>query len=86
MEHEREYYWVVLCKNQFHHFLQNHFVGHVILLGETDSVSPPPAIGAGFKARCDECGKEYSYRSKDLLRFETEPPESFLPHPQFGQF
>jgi hypothetical protein len=86
MEPETEYYWIVLCKTHFHHLLQNRAAGHPILLGETDSVSPPPTIRKSFKARCDACGKEHSYHAHDVLRFETEPPETFVAHPLFTDF
>jgi hypothetical protein len=86
MEHDAEYFWIVLCKTHFHHLLQNRSAGHPILLGETDSVSPPPLIQQSFKAKCDACGKEYSYDPHDLLRFETEPPDAFVAHPLFSDF
>lgn len=72
-EHE-EYYWVVLCKNHHYQLKQSQAAGHPILLGETDSVSPPPHLETDFKVRCDDCGKEFSYGPRELLRHETEPP------------
>ena len=86
MELETEYYWVVLCKTHFHRLVQNRSAGHPILLGETDAVSPPPPIGKSFKAKCDACLKEHSYHPHEILRFETEPPEAFVPHPLFTVF
>ena len=36
-------------------------------------------------AQCDRRGKEASYNASDVLRFELdEPPETFTPHPLFG--
>jgi hypothetical protein len=81
-----EHYWVVLCKNHHYHLKQSQAAGHPILLGETDSVSPPPHLETDFKVRCDDCGKEYSYSPCELLRHETEPPASFLAHPLFADF
>ena len=75
-----EYFWIVICKNHRRH------IGHPILLGETDSISDPPRLQGDFKVRCDVCDKESSYRSRDLLRFEAEAPESFLAHPLFADF
>jgi hypothetical protein len=77
-----EYYWVVLCKNHHYHLKQSQAAGHPILLGE--SVSPPPHLETDYKVRCDDCGKEYSYGPRELLRHETEPPASFLAHPLFA--
>lgn len=85
MECEREYYWVVLCKSRLYHLLQNKMTSHPILLGEADSVSPPPPLNGGFRVRCDDCGRERVYHSGDVLRFETEPPASFAAHPLFRE-
>ena len=79
----QQYFWVVLCKNHKFHNQQNLFFGHRIPLGETDSVQTPPALDGRLNVRCDECGQEYSYQPKDLLRTELELPESFIPHPFF---
>jgi hypothetical protein len=81
----KEYYWVVLCKNHLFHIRQNRSSGHKILLGETDEISCPPALLAPFRVRCDDCGKEHSYSPHDILRFQTEPPPSFQPHPLFSE-
>jgi len=83
-EFEKEYFWVVKCKNRLVHILQNRSTGHIILLGETDSISPPPKLHVPFSVRCDGCGKEYSYHSKEILRFETDPPTAFEAHPLFA--
>ena len=85
-DHELEYYWIVLCKNHHYHLKQSQASGHPILLGETDSVSPPPYLERDFKTRCDDCGKEYSYSPRALLRYETEPPASFVAHPLFVDY
>ena len=84
MEITKEYYWVVLCKNHRFHNRQNTSTGHKILLGETDSFSSPPRLGTPFRAVCDDCGKEHTYQAGEVLRFETEPPESFATHPLFA--
>lgn len=81
---EKEYYWVVPCKNHLFHNRQNRFSGHKILLAETDAVLPRPRLGGSLRVRCNDCGKEYAYRSTEVLRFELEPPESFVPHPLFS--
>jgi hypothetical protein len=82
---ETDYYWIVLCKNHRFHRQQNLFSHHKILLGETDAYSPPPLLRAHFRVKCDDCGEEYSYRPRDVLRFETELPASFLAHPLFSE-
>lgn len=82
----QEYFWIVLCKNYHYHRKQSQAAGHPILLGETDSVSPPPNLEEKFAVTCDDCGTEYLYRPRDVVRFETEPPESFSVHPLFADF
>jgi hypothetical protein len=59
-------YWVVLCNNRRFHHKGNLSCEHRIVLGETDAFSPPPALDGQLKARCDNCGEEYSYKPKDL--------------------
>jgi hypothetical protein len=83
MGSESQYFWVVLCKNHKFHKRQNLFFGHKIPLAETDAFQPPPSLDGGLNVRCDDCGQEYTYKSKDLLRIELESPESFTPHPLF---
>jgi hypothetical protein len=82
-EPDKEYYWVVLCKNWLFRF--RHDYRHRILLGVTDSYSSPPTLNGPFKAQCNDCGKEYVYHSGEVLRFETVPPEAFVPHPLFSE-
>ena len=41
------------------------------------------AIGGSFMVLCDDCGKEYSYEPKEVLRLEMELPASLKPHPLF---
>ena len=79
----QDYYWIVLCKNHHYHHKQSRAADYQILLGETDAVSPPPALERKFTVTCDDCGKEYTYKPSELLRYETEAPESFLAHPLF---
>lgn len=83
MSSASQYFWVVLCKNRRFHRRQNLFFGHRIPLVETDSLEPPPALDGHISVRCDECGEEYSYQPKDLVRIELELPDSFTPHPLF---
>jgi hypothetical protein len=77
------YCWVVLCKNTWFHIRKQLFSSHRIPLGETDAVSPLPALSGPFQVRCDECGAEYTYKRSDLRRYEQELPDSFVPHPLF---
>ena len=79
----KEYFWIVLCKNHLFHNRQNRSTGHIILLGETDEISHRPPLEAKFSVKCDNCGRTYDYNRGDLLRFETEPPASFVAHPLF---
>lgn len=85
MWEDSRYFWVVLCKNHWFHVRKNLFFRHKILLGETDAITPRPAIDQRFKVRCDECGKEYTYKPSEVLRVEHEPPEPFTPHPLFRE-
>lgn len=80
---DREYFWVVLCKNHRYHKQQNLFFGHKIPLAETDAFLPPPELNGALTVRCDDCGEEYSYEPKELVRIELECPASFTPHPLF---
>ena len=79
------YSWVVICKNTRFHNRQNQFVGHKIILGESDSVAARPALPRRFPVLCDECGKIYCYRYSDVARFQAEIPESFVAHPLFHE-
>ena len=78
-----QYFWVVLCKNHRFHRHQNFFFAHKIPLAETDAFLPPPALNGNLRVRCDDCGQEYSYKPKELVRIQLEYPESFTPHPLF---
>ena len=80
---DSEYFWVVLCKNHRFHKQQNLFFAHKIPLAETDAYLPPPSLTAPLVVRCDECGEEYSYQPKELVRIELECRASFTPHPMF---
>jgi hypothetical protein len=82
MGNDTDYFWVVLCKNRAIHNRDNLYTCHSIPLVETDAISPPPAVIGALKVRCDECGREYAYKAKDLFRAELSQPESFIPHPQ----
>jgi hypothetical protein len=83
---DSHYCWIVICKNGGFHRHTNLLFGHRIPLGETDAVSPRPALAGSFNVQCDECGKEYSYEADDVLRFELELPETFTPHRLFRDF
>jgi hypothetical protein len=77
------YCWVVICKNEKLHRADNVNAGHKIPLAETDAFAPAPAIGGSFMVLCDDCGKEYSYEPKEVLRLEMELPASLKTHPLF---
>lgn len=79
------YCWVVVCKNHWFHRKGNPFNVYRIPLGETDAVSTRPAINQHFVAQCDKCFREYVYKPSDVLRWEMEPPSSFVPHPLFRE-
>ena len=83
MYDDKQYYWVVICRNHWFHRRKNLFFGHTIPLAEADSYSPPPRLDSRFSVRCDDCGKEYLYQPKDLLRAELEPLAEFEAHPLF---
>jgi serine/threonine protein kinase len=76
------YCWVVLCKSYFFHMRQNLFFRHRIPLAYTDPYSPVPEIDGPFEVRCDDCGKTYVYKRRDLRRYEGEVPK-FKTHPLF---
>lgn len=83
MHDNSQYFWIVLCKNHSFHRQQNLFFGHKIPLAETDAFLPPPTLDEPLRVRCDECGQEYSYKPKEILRIQLEYPECFTPHPMF---
>ena len=83
MDTDTSYYWAVICKSHTFHNRENRLFGHKILLGETDPYSPPPLVDAGFSVRCDDCGREHSYKASELVRVQLEYSESFVPHPLF---
>lgn len=83
MWEDSRYFWVVPCKNHWYHLRQNLFFRHRIPLAETDAITPRPAIDCRFRVRCDECGKEYTYKPSEVLQSDREPAESFTPHPLF---
>jgi hypothetical protein len=83
MWEDYRYFWVVCCKNHWFHVRKNLFFRHRIPLA--DAFTSRPAIDTRFRARCDEGGKEYIYKSSEVLRCEHEPPDSFTPHPLFRE-
>jgi hypothetical protein len=54
------------------------------LRGETDAVGLRPPIKKPFTG-CDECGKDNVYKASEVLRYEMDVPESFVPHPLFRE-
>jgi hypothetical protein len=80
---DSHYCWVVLWKNHWFHVRQNIFFGHRIPVAQTDALASRPRFDGRFRARCDECGKEYLYRPSEVRRYEQELPEPFTPHPLF---
>jgi hypothetical protein len=83
MNENNQYFWVVLCKNHRFHSRQNLFYAHKILLAEADAFVSPPNLNDRLKVQCDDCGQEYSYEPKEVLRAQLDSPESFTPHPLF---
>jgi hypothetical protein len=87
MWEDNRYFWVVLCKNRLFHIRKSLSLNYRerIPLSETNAYTSCPIGNTTFTVQCDECGKEYSYRASDVLKFEMEPPESFTPHPLFAE-
>jgi len=85
MNYDGQCFWVVRCKNHKFHKHQNLFFEHKIPLGEADPFLPPPALDGRISVRCDSCGQEYTYESKDLLQLELDLPPNFTAHPFFAQ-
>lgn len=83
MSDDRDYFWVVLCKNHRYHHKGNTSYAHQIALGETDAYSPLPMVTQRVAVRCDVCGEEYSYKPAEILRNVIEIPLGFVPHPLF---
>jgi hypothetical protein len=83
MFEDRDYFWVVLCKNHRFHHKGNTSFAHQIPLCETDAYSPLPVLTTTVTVRCDACGEEYAYRAVDIMRNEIAAPASFEPHPMF---
>lgn len=83
---ERDYFWVVLCKNHRFHHKGNTSYSHQIALGETDAYSPLPMLTQKVTVKCDNCGEEYAYKQSDILRNIIEVPQGFTPHPMFKEF
>ena len=83
MSEDRDYYWVVLCKNHRFHHKGNTSYAHQIALGETDAYSPPPMLARTVTVRCDSCGEEYSDKPNEILRNVIQIPSEFVAHPMF---
>ena len=82
---ERDYFWVVLCKNHRFHHIGNPSYLHQIAIGETDAHSPLPVLTERVIVRCDNCGEQFSYKPTEILRNVVEIPAGFVPHPLFRQ-
>ena len=80
---ERDYFWVVLCKNHRFHHQKNISYLHQIALWETDACSPLPALTDRVTVRCDNCCERYSYKPSEILRNVIEIPSGFESHPVF---
>jgi hypothetical protein len=85
MWEDNDYAWVVVCKNHWFHFFRDRHSGHRIPLGEALPYMSPPAVGGPLMVRCDQCGKEYAYQPKEILKSELKLPEAFKPHPLFEE-
>ena len=83
MMEEKNYCWVVLCKNRWFHFRRSFFKGHQIPLGQTDSAESLPLVDDSFPAPCGDCGKEYVYKASEVRKSKYKVPASFTPHPLF---
>ena len=82
---DKQYFWVVICKNRHFHEHQTNWLEHKILLGETDAYSDMPITQPRIRVTCDACGKEYEYSRKEILRFESDPVTNFVEHPLFRE-
>jgi hypothetical protein len=60
MYDDREYFWVVLCKNHRFHHKGNTSYSQQIVLAETDAYSPLPMLTQQVSVRCDAYGAEYA--------------------------
>lgn len=85
MSEDRDYVWVVLCKNHRFHHKGNLSYAHQIVLGATDARSPLPTLTQEVTVRCDSCGEEYAYKPREILRNVLEIPTGFVPHPLFSR-
>ncbi len=83
MWEDNQYCWVVFCKNRWFHLRRNLFYRHKIILGQTDAIAAVPSLGNFFIVQCQSCGKSYSYKPSEVLRYELAETASFDPHPLF---
>src|ERR1700739_557424 len=83
MWEDRNYCWIVLCKNHFYHLMDNFLFKHRIPLGFADAYMSVPPLNGPFSVQCNVCGAVYSYEPSEVLRVEQELPDSFKPHPLF---
>jgi hypothetical protein len=83
MWEDRNYCWVVLCKNHWIHLMKNFLFSHRIPLGFADAYMSVPPLNGRFSVKCDVCGAVYSYEPSEVMRVEQDLPDSFKPHPLF---
>jgi len=83
VQYTADYFWVVVCKNHRFHHKGNTGYEHRVLLGETDAFAPLPMLPEKITVRCDVCGEEYSYKIKEVMRYEVQIPDAFVPRPLF---
>ena len=82
---DKQYFWVVICKNRKFHEQQNFWAGYKIFLAETDAYSPMPQVPAKVSVLCDSCHKVFDYSPKEILRFEADQVAAFEEHPLFHE-
>ena len=83
MWEDRNYCWIVLCKNHFYHLMHNFLFKHRIPLGFADAYMSVPPLNGPFSVKCDVCGATYSYEPSEVMRVEHDLPDAFKPHPLF---
>jgi hypothetical protein len=81
---EQQHYWVVTCKNFEYHREKNPFAGHRIPLARTEVGAAHPDHLGRFSVVCDECGREFTYESSEVIMW-IGTPASFTPHALLAQ-
>jgi len=86
MNHDSDYFWVVLCKNRgFHHKETLSYV-HQILLGETDAFSSMPMLPQSFEVRCDKCWRSTPAGHRTFCVTRSSFPRTLFPTRCFSEF